>query len=262
MNNNTEIIKGLSNYWNNRSHTYSISNLEELNNFKNHAWTKLLCDNSPQKEKLKVLDVGTGPGLFAILMSAKGHDVTAVDVSAEMLNHAKENAENLGSEINFVNINGKELPFKDNSFDIVISRNVLWNIEEPKKALKEWMRVLNYNGRIIYFDANWYLYLFDDEQKRKVEYDRKQIEKLYGEKFEHTKQTKFLEDLALNLELSKVNRPKWDKEAVKECGFSIIKVDENIGDIIWDEKEKIKYKSTPMFMVVAKKENIPQNERK
>lgn len=250
---NTKMVQGLKSYWNKRSDTYSLSNLEELNNFKKDAWTKLLTDNAPRKEHLRVLDIGTGPGLFSILMALKGHEVTAVDVSSEMINHAKENTEAFGVEVKFVQISGPELPFKDNIFDLVICRNVLWNIEYPHTALKEWYRVLDNNGRIVYFDANWYLYLYDDNQMKEVEFDRMQTEKLYGEKFEHTAQTKYLEDLAKHLELSKKHRPQWDKRAVVECGFNLIKVDENIGRFVWDEKEKIKYRSTPMFMIVGEK---------
>ena len=87
-----EILEGLQKYWNYRANSYSKSNIEELNNFKRDAWLKILLENAPKKEKLRVLDMGAGPGFFSILMSLAGHEVTAVDVTEEMLENAKHNA--------------------------------------------------------------------------------------------------------------------------------------------------------------------------
>jgi ubiquinone/menaquinone biosynthesis C-methylase UbiE len=250
--NSKEVLVGLQNYWNKRSDSYSRSNIEELNNFKRDAWLKILLENAPKKEKLRVLDVGTGPGLFAILMTLAGHDVTAVDVSNGMLDNARQNAKQFELDINFVQIDGFKLPFNDGSFDLIVSRNVVWNIEQPKEAMKEWKRLLSKDGNLVYFDANWYLYLFDEKQREEVEYDRKQMEAVYKEKYEETHQIKYLENIARNLVLSKESRPNWDKQALIECGFEVLKIEEDMGRYVWDEKQKVQYRATPLFMVVAK----------
>lgn len=246
-----EIIEGLQKYWNFRASTYSQSNIEELNNFKRDAWLKILLNNAPKKEKLKVLDVGAGPGFFSILMSLVGHEVTAVDVSSEMIENAKENAKEYDVNIDFVQVNGINLPFDDNSFDLIISRNVLWNLEYPKEALKEWKRLLNDEGRLIYFDGNWYLHLFDEKQNEKVKKDMENMEILYGYKEERTEQIEALEEIAKKLVLSKEVRPAWDVKALKECGYKYIKVKENMGKYVWDEKQNIEHKSRQLFMVIA-----------
>ena len=61
-----------------------------------------------------------------------------------------------------------------------------------------------------------------------------------------------LEEIARQLVLSKEVRPGWDIKALKECGYDIIKVDENMGRYVWDEKQKLENKSRPLFMIVAK----------
>ena len=43
-------------------------------------------------KNIKVLDIGTGPGFFVILMTSIGVDTTAMDYNGEMLNKAKENS--------------------------------------------------------------------------------------------------------------------------------------------------------------------------
>lgn len=247
-----EILEGLQKYWNYRAESYSKSNIEELNNFKRDAWLKILLENAPQREKLKVLDVGAGPGFFSILMSLAGHEVTAVDVTEEMLENAKNNAKHFGLDINFVQIDGVNLPFDDNEFDLIISRNVVWNLEYPKEVMKEWKRILSEDGRVVYFDANWYLHLFDEEQNKLVHEDIKKMEILFGEKYETTPQIEYLENIARKLVLSKEIRPQWDKEALLECGLEVIKIEEDMGRYVWDEKQKVEYKSRPLFMVVAK----------
>ena len=48
------------------------------------------------------------------------------------------------------------LRFADNTFDMIVSRNVTWNLEHPDRAYYEWMRVLKPGGVLLNFDASWY----------------------------------------------------------------------------------------------------------
>ena len=85
-------------------------------------------------EEIRVLDVGTGPGFFAILLAELGYQVTAVDYTASMLDEARRNAGALASRICFRQMNAEELSFEAASFDVVVTRNVTWNLHEPEKA--------------------------------------------------------------------------------------------------------------------------------
>ena len=75
-----------------------------------------------------------------------------------------------------VMIDGSKLDFEDNTFDVVISRNLTWNLEHPDVAYREWVRVLKVGGRLLNFDANWYGYLYDEEKRLSYEEDRKSVE--------------------------------------------------------------------------------------
>ena len=48
---------------------------------------------------------------------------------------------------------------QDGSFDVIVTRNLTWNLEEPQKAYQEWCRVLKKGGILLNFDAGWYNYL-------------------------------------------------------------------------------------------------------
>ena len=51
-------------------------------------------------------------------------------------------------------MNAEALCFEDSSFDIVISRNLTWNLPDPDKAYAEWTRILKSGGLLLNYDAN------------------------------------------------------------------------------------------------------------
>lgn len=251
MQKDMQLIDGIQDYWTVRSESYSKQNLDEMNNWKREAWRKHILEAAPAKTTLDILDVGTGPGFFAINLALAGHRVTAVDVTEEMLNFARKNAEAYGADVTFSRQNGDTLSFPDASFDLIVNRNVIWNLERPEEALKEWKRVLRPGGRIVYFDANWYLYLFDEKVAKEKE-DTHKAAANHADQMPEEK-TRMLEDIARALPLSKVYRPEWDAETVRKLGMKLIRIQDDIGPDLLDEQQRLEYRANPMFMVCAEK---------
>ena len=139
-----ELIDKIEAYWTGRAEGYSQVNQGELATDQKQKWTENLKKHLPkgEPEKIKVLDVGTGPGFFAILLAEAGYQVTAVDYTEEMLREARKNAGELAEQITWKQMDAQKLDFKDGTFDAVVSRNLTWNLEKPEKAYEEWMRVL------------------------------------------------------------------------------------------------------------------------
>ena len=102
------------------------------------AWLSVLEEQFPrtEKEELKVLDVGCGPGFFPHYLGRGRDNVTAVDYTEEMLEKARENAGNLTEKITFQQMDGQNLEFADGTFDVVISRNLTWNLGESAESLQ------------------------------------------------------------------------------------------------------------------------------
>lgn len=174
-------------------------------------------------------------------------------MTEEMIGQAKINCETLGVDVNFVICDAHELPFENNEFDLIISRNVTWNLQNPKLAFKEWKRVLNDDGKIMYFDANWYLYLFDDLEKENHYNDLKNAsENGFEEEYDPVKALE-MEEYAKRLPLSCEHRPVWDRFALQMCGFSDIKIIENVYENLWSTREKVLYKNKPLFLAIATK---------
>jgi ubiquinone/menaquinone biosynthesis C-methylase UbiE len=112
--------------------------------------------------KARILDVGCGMGREAFNLYDMGFNISAVDISEKAIKGAKELAANSNRSITFSLTNGNELPFEDNSFDVVIIWNqtlgLIYNESNQVAFLKECKRVLKDNG-IISFSGHEREYL-------------------------------------------------------------------------------------------------------
>ncbi len=248
------LLQHITHYWNFRAETYSQENVAELNSKKSQIWQRLILSHFPQiNTPLKILDIGTGPGFFAILMAQAGHQVTAIDATPNMLQKAKENAEQAKVTITFIQGDVHQLPFENEKFDLIVTRNVTWNLNAPEEAYQDWYRVLKKGGRLINFDANWYLHLFDEEFQKGFEQDRTNTVKNAVVDHYADPNTKKMDDIARQLPLSQIIRPQWDVQTLLNLGFRQLMIDTRISEVVWDFEEKINGASTPMFMIVAQK---------
>jgi len=254
-----DLLEQIEAYWSTRTEGYSEVNQKELEGKQRKAWLEVLQEHFPKKEKeeIKILDIGTGPGFFPIILAEAGYHVTAVDYTEGMLQKAFENvkkeAGNLSSRIQFYQMDAQNLTFESSSFDVVISRNLTWNLENPQKAYKEWCRVLKSGGAMMNFDANWYGYLYDEEKREGYEQDRKNVENQKLDDHYLCTDIETMEQIALQMPLSKISRPKWDVEILNQIGMEKVETDTEIWKRVWSEEECLNYGSTPMFMVCAKK---------
>lgn len=104
----------------------------------------------------RILDVGCGAGVDAILaamMAGPDGSAVGVDMVPEMLARAASNRKMTGVQnVSFQNAAGNNLPFPDDSFDVVISNGVINLIPDKEGALTEIHRVLKPGGRLMVAD--------------------------------------------------------------------------------------------------------------
>lgn len=250
-----ELMDKIEAYWTDRAQGYSQVNQEELATSQKEKWRENLLKHFPGKrpEEIKVLDIGTGPGFFAILLAEAGFQVTAVDYTEEMLREAKKNAGNLADRIQWLRMDAQALEFQDETFDAAVTRNLTWNLQQPEKAYREWIRVLKKGGTLLNYDANWYQHLFDEKKREEYEADRKRVEELQMEDHYTCTDIDAMEAIARKVPLSRRERPRWDLEVLRDLGCSDVQTQHNVWEEVWSDVEKANYHSTPMFLVQVRK---------
>ncbi len=95
----------------------------------------------------RVLDVGTGTGVVAITAARAGALVTGLDLTPELLDVARENAEIARVAIDWTEGDAEKLPYPDGSFDVVVSQFGHMFAPQPSVAMAEIRRVLGPGGR-------------------------------------------------------------------------------------------------------------------
>lgn len=120
------------------------------------GWRRELVRWSGAKAGDRILDCATGTGDLAITFKrAVGADgeVVATDFCPEMLAYAPRKSEGLGLQIRFAEADTLQLPFPDNSFDVVGIAYGVRNVEDPVKALAEMARVCRPGGRVMILET-------------------------------------------------------------------------------------------------------------
>jgi len=100
----------------------------------------------------KILELGCGPAHMWRECANRipdGWDITLSDFSAGMLDTAWRNLVVTGRSINFREIDAQEIPFEDNTFDVVMANFMLYHVPDRPKAISEIKRVLKTDGTFI-----------------------------------------------------------------------------------------------------------------
>ena len=165
-----------------------------------------------------------------------------------MLLEARHNPGALAKQINFQQMNAEKLAFQTASFDVLVTRNVTWNLHDPEKAYAQWMRVLKPGGVLLNFDANWYRYLWDEGAQLAHAQDRKNLHSSDVRDETAGTDVSAMEAIARQAPLSAHQRPAWDLRVLRGLGMQAA-ADTEIWKQVWTKEERINNASTPMFLV-------------
>ena len=223
-------------------------------------WADLILSYAPHEGPLEILDCGTGPGFFPVILGERGHHVTGIDLTENMIKEAEENVKNAGVEASLRVMDCQKTDFVDAAFDMVISRNITWTLSDPEKAYREWQRILKPGGRLLIFDGNYYLHLYDEERMKKfTELDeRMQAERGRGI-FSHSGKGDTFAGISKDLFMSSKNRPAWDEAYLQELCFTNVFSVPDIRTLLSaeqeqeDELDRELHAFMPLFLVGAEK---------
>lgn len=142
----------IRNFWDADAHTYDRgSDHVPRSSVERAAWSAALLELLPAPPA-RILDAGTGTGFLALALARLGHQVTALDLSAAMLERVRTKAEGAGLSVATVQSPAEDPP--DGPFDAVVERHLLWTLPDPAKALATW-RSAAPRGRLVLLEALW-----------------------------------------------------------------------------------------------------------
>ncbi len=129
--------------------------MNDLMSFGIHRlWKRYTIDCSGVRSGMRVLDIAGGTGdlteQFSRRVGPTG-EVVLADINDAMLEVGRDKLRNRGivGNVRYVQANAEELPFADDSFDIITIAFGLRNVTDKQKALESMFRVLKPGGRLL-----------------------------------------------------------------------------------------------------------------
>ncbi|MEX2138335.1 MAG: class I SAM-dependent methyltransferase [Pirellulales bacterium] len=108
----------------------------------------------PPRPTKRALDVAAGAGHTGLYLAANGWCVTLADISAAMLERARELASERGLQIETRQHAAESLPYADGSFDLVTCRVAPHHFSDPAAFVREAARVLAAGGSLAVIDGS------------------------------------------------------------------------------------------------------------
>jgi ubiquinone/menaquinone biosynthesis C-methylase UbiE len=148
----TEVIR---HHWDRRAHTFDDETGHGLvSEDQRSAWLDLLARLAGSAPR-RVLDVGCGTGFLALRFAELGHTVTGIDLAQQMIDRARRKAEEAKLHVDFRVGNAAALDLPDENYDLVVARHVIWNLPDPERGVREWLRVLRPGGQLALIEGKW-----------------------------------------------------------------------------------------------------------
>ena len=231
-------------YWKGRSDDFGALRMKELQSKLAPRWLREISPHIKDTHQ-RILDLGTGTGFFAFLLAQHGYSVTGIDLTEDMIAVAKAQAmelqDSLRGTVDFRCMDAMQLDFPDQSFDVILARNLTWTLPDVEAAYKEWYRILAPKGVLINIDGDYGV-----ELKVPVVSQHHIHEGVAQETMQ--------ECIAITEELSisRMDRPHWDVHMMRKAGFSRVYLDMAVSSRMYDEEDEL-YNPVPLFSIVARK---------
>lgn len=200
----------IANYWDKQAEIWREEKDEAWKTDETQYWIAYFKSILPQLSGNKVLEIGTASGYFANILKLAGYEVTAVDISPDMIREAEKVSSQLGLDIDYYTMDAQDLKFESESFDLIFTRLMTWTIPDIPLFYQSCYKLLKTKGTLINFDGDMGKLQFSSEEGH---------EKYPSEIMEEANQIKS------QLEVDKQDRPLYDVSILEKVGFSDVNCD-------------------------------------
>ncbi|WP_279482513.1 class I SAM-dependent methyltransferase [Aureimonas sp. SK2] len=161
----TDDVTGRSNYglrediqafWSERAATFDeFPGHEIFSDAERRAWHRLLTRHLGPANGRAALDLASGTGVISHLLDDLGFRVTGLDWSEAMIAKARAKAASRGRSIAFRLGDAERILEDDASFDVLVTRHLVWTLVDPAACFREWSRVLKPGGTLLVVDGDF-----------------------------------------------------------------------------------------------------------
>ncbi len=154
-----------------------------------YSWIKKLDEYIPMKNGngVKVLEIGCSIGAVSNILTERGFDVWATDVSE----YAVENAKKLTPKAKFSVLDIQEGINLSEKFDIIIAFEVVEHLENPEKAIKNMYNGLQEGGKVVISTPYPHKWNFRDPTHINVKYPHEWVKIMEETGFKNVKYHEF-----------------------------------------------------------------------
>lgn len=148
----TGMEKSLKNQYQNATNISSRINLHSLYSQNKQGWFPWIFQQCHIKPRLRILELGCGDGTLwtdNLALIPEDISITLSDISSGMLRDARRAIGSSDTRFTFRAFDCKKIPYKDESFDLVIANHVLFYCDDIPAVLKEVCRVLSPGGHFL-----------------------------------------------------------------------------------------------------------------
>jgi ubiquinone/menaquinone biosynthesis C-methylase UbiE len=121
-------------------------------------WYQIVLQFLPPVQGKRILEIACGRGGFSRLLGSRDASVCGADFSASAVAIAKEKLlghPTLADRVTYVQADAQNMPFEENSFDIVVSCETIEHVPDPRAAVREMYRVCKPGGTLYLTTPNY-----------------------------------------------------------------------------------------------------------
>ena len=232
----------LKEYWEKRSRGYNLTTLLELHN--SEKYEHLVNSLVPRGRRAKICDIGTSCGFMAIVAARMGHEVTGIDFQSKMTRYARSNAKKFNLNIDFKTDDLETMDLGNESYDLIIAKNVIWCLSKPVSVLRKCMDALRPGGHILIIDGNYYLGNTQSDYAKRMHFkdlQNSENNSIHGMTNMDRIDFSEIRNIALDLPASNMRRPSWDVSVLMGLEMDNIYVNT-------DEKEPFRIMTSSGYM--------------